>query len=295
MRENLRTAAYALAAVPAFFLPFAYFVTVAWLLVYGVPAWYGQEPMPTEDDWFYRVSRSGLWALLIQWPVYLGWTILTKRLTRRLKALWAAVIIVFSVFSIPFFLLSMWRRTELVDLIRFIRKRSVRRYFAAGIVEELPPPVGFHADLPAVYREVKFRCDETDIPPEFRVITAWNPEGEILNPAANAVADEHLRAEIERLGFECFSVTGGNPDFSHAEPGYGIVCNRAEAVLLARRFRQRGFYEVLGGRVYLVSVHEGHAPGDPIGRWRDLLDSTQHLPEPAIEEVHPVEVHPEEG
>lgn len=279
MKVPLRTAAHALAAIPACFLTFSYLITVGWLIVYGVPAWYGQEPMPDQSDWFFRVSEYGLYALAVQWPLYIGWAALTRRLTRRLKALWIAVLIVFSVFAIPFFLFSMWRRTELTDLIRFIRRRDVRRYFAAGIVAELPPPVGFHADLPAAYREVRFRCEEGAVPPEFRIITAWNPEGEILSPAVNAVADEHLRSEIDRLRFESFPVTGGNADFSHAEPGYGIVCNRAEAVLLARRFRQLGFYEVLGGRVYLVSVHEGHAPGDPIGRWRDLLDSEEAIPE----------------
>ncbi len=289
MNPHLRTLGYVAAAVPACFVTFAYFITVGWLVVYGVPAWYGQEPMPDEDDWFYRVSQYGFYALIIQWPAYIGWAALTKRLTVRLKVLWIGVLLVFSVFSIPFFLLSMWRRTELTDLIRFIRRRDVRRYFAAGIVEELPPPAGFHADLPAAYRDVQFRCEESAVPPEFRIITAWNPEGEIVDEEDNTLADEHLRREIARLKFDSFPVTGGNPDFSHAEPGHGIVCNRAEAVLLARRFRQLGFYEVLGGRVYLVSVHEGHAPGDPIGRWRDLLDSPAPMAEPADAEGRPEE------
>lgn len=272
MKQILRIAGYALAAVPAFFLPFAYLVTVGWLVVYGLPAAYRGEEMPEPDEWFYDVTRKGFYALMVQWPVYLVWILLTRRLTLRLRLLWAGVLAVFSLFAIPWFLTAMFRRTEKVELIRFIRRRSVRKYFAKGVVEEIPPPPRFHAQLPAEYREVRFRCDLRDIPPEFRVVTAWNPEGVKAEVAANLVADEHLRGEIARLGFESFPVTGGNADFSHAEPGHGIVCNRAEAVLLARRFRQAAFYEVLGGRVYLVSVHEGHLPGDALGRWRDLAE-----------------------
>ena len=282
MKSALRILAYLLAAGPALFLPFAYFITVGWLVVYGLPAAYGGEEMPEPGDWFYEVTRKGFYALMIQWPIYIGWALLTKRLTGRLKMLWTGVLLVFSLFAIPWFLYAMFRRTEAVELIRFIRRRSVRRFFAKGIVEELPPSPRFHADLPAEYREVRFRCEETDIPSEFRIVTAWNPEGVRLEVAANLVADAHLRAEIDRLGFEAFPVTGGSPDFSHAEPGYGIVCNRAEAVLLARRFRQQAFYEVLGGRVYLVSVHEGHQPGDPVGRWTSLAGPEDHSNKPVV-------------
>ena len=272
MKQILRIAGYALAAVPAYFLPFAYFVTVGWLVVDGLPAAYQGEEMPEPDEWLYDVTRKGFHALMIQWPIYLVWILFTRRLTLRLRLLWTGVLVVFSLFAIPWFLTAMFRRTEKVELIRFIRRRNVRKFFAKGVVEEIPPSPRFHAHLPAEYRNVRFRCDLRDIPTEFRVITAWNPEGVKTEVAANLIADEHLRSEIARLGFESFPVTGGSPDFSHAEPGYGIVCNRAEALLLARRFRQAAFFEILGGRVYLVSVHEGQLPGDPVGRWRDLVE-----------------------
>ncbi len=270
MKQILRNACYALAAGPALFLPFAYFVTVGWLVVYGLPAAYQGEYLPEPEEWFYTVTRRGFYALMIQWPIYLVWILWTRRLTRRLRLLWAGVLLVFSLFAIPWFLWAMYRGTEKIELIRFIRRRSVRRWFAKGLVGELPDPPRFHSSLRPEYRRVRFRCELEDIPPEFRIVTAWNPDGEVADETANRGANEHLRQEIQRLGFEAFPVTGGDPEFSHAEPGYGIVCSRAEAVLLARRFRQEAFYEVLGGRVYLVSVHEGHAPGDPVGRWRNL-------------------------
>lgn len=268
-----RTLAYLLAAGPAFFLPFAYFVTVGWLVVYALPAAYSGESVPEPEGWFMTITRNGFYALMGQWPLYFGWVLLTRRLTLRLKVLWAGILVVFSIFAIPWFLWAMYRRTEKIEPLRFIRRHSTRRYFAKGLVGELPEPVRFHSNLPAAFREVRFRCELDEVPSEFRIITAWNPDGETVSAEENQEADEHLRSEIARLGYEAFPVIGGNPDFSHAEPGYGIVCNRAEAVLLARRFRQLAFFEVLGGRVYLVSVCEGHAPGDPVGRWRDLLVS----------------------
>ena len=118
---------------------------------------------------------------------------------------------------------------------------------------------------------MRFKGPVRDLPPEFCIVTAWNPGGEIVSEEANAEADAHLKAEVERQQFDHFSVTGGSADFSHAEPGYGIVCTRAEALLLARRFRQLAFYQVIAGRVYLVSVNEPHVPGELVGRWRDLV------------------------
>lgn len=272
MNPVFRTALHALAAIPALFLPFAYFVMFGWAAVYALPAMYAGEATPQPGGWFFSVSRTGFYALMAQWPSYLVWILSTGRLTPRLRLLWAGVLLVFSVFAIPWFLRAMFRGTERIELIRFIRRRSVRRYFAHGLIRELPPPPPEPRDLPAAYRRVRFRCELEDLPPEFRIVTAWNPDGEIADEADNRAADEHLRQEIARLEYEAFPVTGGDPEFTHAEPGFGIVCNRAEAVLLARRFRQLAFYEVLGGRVHLVATHDGHSPGEPVGRWSDLRE-----------------------
>ncbi len=46
MKQVFRIAGYALAAVPAYFLPFAYLVTVGWLVVYGLPPPHQGEEMP---------------------------------------------------------------------------------------------------------------------------------------------------------------------------------------------------------------------------------------------------------
>src|SRR5690606_36671382 len=97
------------------------------------------------EEWFYTVSRYGFYALMAQWPIYFGWVLATRRLTARLKLLWGGMLVVFSLFAIPWFLWAMFRRTEKIEPIRFIRRNSTRRYFAKGVVGELPEPRRFHA------------------------------------------------------------------------------------------------------------------------------------------------------
>lgn len=274
MKDIIRKACYTIAAIPALFLTFAYLITIAWLIVYALPAAYRGDPNPEPGKWFYSISHYGMYALAIQWPLYLGWAALTRDLTARMKALWIGVLLVFNVFAMPWFLYAKFQDSVATEPMRFIRRRSARRFFAKGLVQLVPAPLRFHSDLPMEYRRVRFLCKKEDLPPEFRVITAWNPQGEILEDAVNTAADEHLRSEIQRLGFDAFPVTGGNEDFSHAEPGYGVVCDRTDAVLLARRFRQKAFYEVLDHHVYLVPVEEGHLPGDLIGSWSELLSDS---------------------
>jgi len=271
MNPFLRHLGYGLAAVPALFLPLAYLIAVGWLCAYALPAAYHGQEIPQSGDRFLMVTRAGFHALVVQWPIYFFWVLVTRRLTPRLRLLWGGAMVIFSFFAIPWFLFAMWRRSERIELLRFIRRTSVRNYFAKGLREELPP-MRQHLDLPDEYRQVRFKGPVEAIPPEFRILTAHNPEGVVSPAQVNAEADVHLRAELTRLEFESFPVTGGSPDFSHAESGFGVVCTRAEALLLARRFRQNGFFEVLGGRVYLISVHEAQRPGEYVGRWRDLAE-----------------------
>ena len=121
------------------------------------------------------------------------------------------------------------------------------------------------------YREVRFRCAEPDPPSRFFIITAHNPDGVPTGVSSNALADTSFRREIERLGFAFFSVTGGSPDFSRAEAGYGIECTREEAMILARQFCQDAFFEVREGRVILISALPSAEADEEVGLWSALL------------------------
>jgi hypothetical protein len=135
----------------------------------------------------------------------------------------------------------------------------------------LQEPKDENRTLKPEYREVRFRCASATLPACFYIVTAHNPDGVAVAEEVNTRADAALRREIERLGFAFFSVTGGSPDFSHAEPGYGIQCSREEALGLARQFRQDAFFEIQEGKVILISALPLAEPDEFVGLWRDLL------------------------
>lgn len=136
----------------------------------------------------------------------------------------------------------------------------------SGLVETIV------SDLKGEYRQVRFRGETDETPPAFFIVTAYNPDGKNVAEAENQEADEKLGSELHRLEFNHFRMTGGSPDFSHAEPGYAIVCNREQALCLAKEFSQDAVYEVREGRVFLVSALTVAAVDEEIGMWVDLLD-----------------------
>jgi len=121
------------------------------------------------------------------------------------------------------------------------------------------------------FREVYFRCANPAPPAHFFIITAHNPDGETADEESNAVADTVFLKEIDALGLRSFPVTGGSPDFSHAEPGHGIVCTREMALSLARQFSQDAVFEVRHGQVILISALPSAEPDVVIGEWAKRL------------------------
>ena len=125
-------------------------------------------------------------------------------------------------------------------------------------------------ELKAEYKEVRFKCDPSKAPGHFFIITACNPDGITVSDEANQVADQSLKTEIARLEYKSFAVTGGSPDFSHTEPGYGISCTRNEGLSLARQFCQDALFEIKNEKVILISAMKDPVPDEEIGNWTDL-------------------------
>ncbi|MDF1741044.1 MAG: DUF3293 domain-containing protein [Verrucomicrobiales bacterium] len=133
-------------------------------------------------------------------------------------------------------------------------------------------------ELKTEYRNVRFQCERREVPRHFYIITAWNPDGVTIDDSANQRADESLRSEIEDRRYEFFPVTGGSPDFSHIEPGYGIVCARSNALALARQFCQEALFEVIDNRVILVSALDDPGPDEDTGTWSALCRNHETPP-----------------
>jgi hypothetical protein len=112
------------------------------------------------------------------------------------------------------------------------------------------------------YRNVKFQAElpKNGLPSAFGIVTACNPNGRKAAEKMNQTATEALRRALTANGLFFFPVTGGSPDFFHAEPGFG-VCFRSlgEALEWGQRFHQEAIFWVEEGRVQLVPCN-GSAP-----------------------------------
>jgi hypothetical protein len=122
------------------------------------------------------------------------------------------------------------------------------------------------------YQQVRFKAQlpEGGLPVRFGIVTACDPDGRSASAADNAAVTERLRRELARGTTTFFPVTGGSPNFLHAEPGFGVVATTAEEIVaLGRDWRQEAVFWVEHGAVQLVPCGEG-APV-AVGEWRDLV------------------------
>jgi hypothetical protein len=106
------------------------------------------------------------------------------------------------------------------------------------------------------YQNVRFRADlpKAGVPSRFVIITACNPDGRDVSDEENAIATERLRTDLLKERHFFFPVTGGSPDFSHAEPGFGVLLpSPEEAVRWGQRFRREAVFWVEEGKVRVVS------------------------------------------
>lgn len=128
------------------------------------------------------------------------------------------------------------------------------------------------------YRQVRFQAElpHEALPETFGIVTAWNPDGIEAPPAANASAHAELQTSLATAAILHFPVTGGSPDFSHAEAGLGIVARAADCVALCHRFCQEAIFRVTRGDVHLVPCTK--ATPECLGLWRDLAEGAAAHP-----------------
>ena len=116
--------------------------------------------------------------------------------------------------------------------------------------------------LPTEFTQVFFRATMPvdGWPKKFAVVTAHNPDGQLLEPAANDAADDALRAAIEKRGLTYFRVTGGSRDEKHREPGWGFSSATPQSAQeLSQRFRQLAFFWIENDRLSLVDARTGNS------------------------------------
>lgn len=124
------------------------------------------------------------------------------------------------------------------------------------------------------YRTTRFLAElpRGGMPVRFGVVTACDPVGKPRADAENDTATATFQNELLREGVTFFPVTGGSPDFSHAEPGFGIVLGSLEeALALGRRWQQEAVFWVEYGEVLLCSCTSEETVH--IGKWSERAES----------------------
>ena len=128
-------------------------------------------------------------------------------------------------------------------------------------------------ELNPSYLKARFRADLPlkGIAQSFCIVTAYCPFDEQVTDEENKTFNQALKTELENAGLVHFPVTGYSPDSDHAEPGYGIICDRSIAIKLGQQFRQNAIFSVYENTVYLINCIPPHKD-IPCGKWSDLLD-----------------------
>lgn len=75
------------------------------------------------------------------------------------------------------------------------------------------------------------------------VITAHNPGGQVASETANALAEARLTAELERRGLTWWPAAGGDPTWTHVEPGAALIdVDKTDVLALGAEFGQEAIF-----------------------------------------------------
>lgn len=95
----------------------------------------------------------------------------------------------------------------------------------------------------------------------FAIVTADNPDGQVVDPETNRRAGERLRRLLARRGLAFREVTGRSPDASHREQSVAVPIPLDEARALGAQFHQVAIFWYEGGVFYLVACR---GPGERV-------------------------------
>jgi len=130
------------------------------------------------------------------------------------------------------------------------------------------------------YYQARFRAElpHYGLPESFAIITACNPDGKPSPEKKNAGHTRRLQKELARLAFDHFPVTGYDPGSSHAESGFGVVCDATTGISLGDSFHQEAVFHVHRGEVALIACGTRREKV-PLGPWAALADTPGGRPD----------------
>jgi hypothetical protein len=127
-----------------------------------------------------------------------------------------------------------------------------------------------HRFMPA-YFQTRFATATAPVkwPERFAIITAWATTGERWTDERNRMADERLRQLLLGRNLRHQRITGESPDGQHAEPGWWVETDLADAVQIGRAFRQDAVYWIEGDALSVHACADDRAA--PVGRFTARL------------------------
>jgi hypothetical protein len=126
--------------------------------------------------------------------------------------------------------------------------------------------------LHPAYFEVRFRGEALpeDWPEQFAVITAFATTGEQWSPTENQAADQKLLQRIQERGVWHVRLTGYSPQDGHAEPGWAVAFQLAEARHVGLEFRQDAIFWISNDELSVTRCLE-QSPLVRVGLFRERL------------------------
>lgn len=105
------------------------------------------------------------------------------------------------------------------------------------------------------YKTSIFLCHQAlSVHIDFAIISAQNPVGHVAHPYFNLCLDSEFEARLNRQKIPHRAVVGCAPDYSFQEKSWVVICDKAEAIIMAEQLRQNAIYWVEQGLLYLVPV-----------------------------------------
>ena len=107
------------------------------------------------------------------------------------------------------------------------------------------------------YPKTVFHTPCENLPADFYIITAHNPDGQTMDPSDNDKRDEELSQDLAQLVSSKFRITGMSRDRYHSEPGWGIGCSRDTAIDMGKKYQQEAIFRISEGQLFLIDCsHE---------------------------------------
>lgn len=103
-----------------------------------------------------------------------------------------------------------------------------------------------------LYATTVFLCSKPVQFPDFAIITANNPNGELLNFQENKKLNDLLQQQITQ--YDLVEIIGASTDLTHQEPSFAVEISLKEAVRIAKIFNQNAIFWVSKGEVFIVSA-----------------------------------------